>query len=148
MNEQEIEREQVKCVFGLCGGELADLPIADFPDAFDQFTYWYEGAPEWLEHDLADRWDREYRTVVACLLYGDAPSCEGWELISSHTTSGEAECWWCGDHTGNESERDGCELCEGEGLVYLGEGWAECVMRRLPTAEEIPDAAAEWQENG
>ena len=74
--------------------------------------------------------DREVRTAILECLFGEPDAPEGWERIASFTSSGEAECWWCGPGTGNEDERDECKLCEGDGLIYLGEGYAEVIFRR------------------
>ena len=124
----DIERERVACVFGLGGGELH---VADerFPDAWDGsegIAYWYEGVPEYAS-EL--RHLDEARTAIICSLFGDPEPPTDWEQAASFSSSGEAACWWCGDGTGNEEHRPGCKLCEGDGLVYLGDGWCEVVYR-------------------
>lgn len=154
----DLERERIACVFGLGGGELHEAH-AEFPDEWDGvIAYWYDGPPEYatelkdanivecstcagIGYD-ADRdadcracdglghHDREVRTAILDCLYGEPEPREGWERIASFTSSGEAECWWCGDGSGNEDERPNCPLCEGDGLIYLGDGWAEVVLRR------------------
>ena len=50
--------------------------------------------------------------------------------MGCYTSSGESECWWCGPGTGNEGDQSECKLCEGDGYVYLGDGWREVVYRR------------------
>ena len=147
MTEQQVEREQVQNVFGLGGGELAD-------DAWDGVSlYWYEGPPEYATADGLDGLDldddSEYRTALVCCLFGAPPAPDGWSVAGSYTTSGEADCWWCGPGTDwdGSDEQDrvrgetattnthyrgkvDCPLCEGDGWVYLGDGWAEVVYRR------------------
>ena len=120
----DLERERVACAFGLGGGELH---VADerFPDEWDGLVaYWYEGVPEYaseLRHlDGA-------RTALMCSMFGLPEPPTGWVQVASFSSSGEAACWWCGNGTGNEADRPGCKLCEGDGLVYLGDGWSEVV---------------------
>ena len=134
MTDEEIEREQIKAVFCLGGGELEDEPWGDV-------QYWYEGCPSYLgTPDYTDRYSREYRTGVQCLLYaGELKAPEGWEIMSSYTTSGECECG-C-QHTVYQAKLDkgvsddapdpDCPVCEGDGLIYIGDGWAEVVYRAL-----------------
>ena len=127
----DLERERVACVFGLGGGELHE-PHPDFPDEWDgtdRVTYWYEGPPDYameLRHD-----DAEVRTAILDCLFGFPEPPEGWKRVAAFSSSGERECWWCGDGTCNEAERDACKLCEGDGLIYLGDGWHEVVYRRV-----------------
>lgn len=66
---------------------------------------------------------------MECLFGHPAPP-SGWKQIASFSSSGEASCWWCGDGTGNETSRSTCKLCDGNGTVFLGDGWAEVVLRR------------------
>jgi len=157
--EHDLEQERVACVFGLGGGELHE-PHPDFADEWDGvIAHWYDGPPEYatelrdahmvecaacngsgVDDDLEDcescdgrgLEDREVRTAILDCLYGEPEPPEGWARIASFTSSGEAECWWCGDGTGNEDQRDECDLCEGDGLVYLGDGMAEVIFRRKP----------------
>ncbi len=73
----------------------------------------------------------EVRTAILYCLFGMPEPPEGWERLGSYGSSGESECWRCGDGTGNEEQRKSCLLCEGDGLIYLGSGWHKVVMRRL-----------------
>lgn len=41
-----------------------------------------------------------------------------YKLVLVYHASEESECPWCGTGTGNEDTRDGCALCEGDGLLY------------------------------
>lgn len=133
--EIDIERERIQCVFGLGGGELHE-PHADFPDEWDGpegIAYWYEGVPDYVSlGELALDFDDEARTAITDCLFGFPEPPEGWKRVASFSSSGEAACWWCagdaGGGTGNEDERDGCQLCEGDGAIYLGEGWCEVVF--------------------
>lgn len=50
--------------------------------------------------------------------------------------SGEADCWHCGSGTSNEAARGECALCEGDGLVYLGDGMCEVVYSKVTKSEE------------
>ena len=128
--EIDFDRERVACVFGLGGGELHE-PHRDFADA-EQWdgviAYWYEGVPEYAT-ELRDHFAA--RTAILECLFGYPEPPTGWRQVAAFTSSGEASCWWCGDGTGNEGERDGCKLCEGDGVVYLGEGWCEVVYVRV-----------------
>lgn len=159
----DLERERIACVFGLGGGELHEAH-AEFPDEWDGvIAYWYDGPPEYAtelkeanivecstcggigydaERDADCRIcdgvghdDREVRTAILECLYGEPEPPDGWERIASYSSSGEASCWWCGDGSGNEDERATCKLCEGDGLVYLGDGWAEMVFRRVESED-------------
>jgi len=132
MTEQQIEREQVANVFCLGGGELHE-PDPDFPDAWDNyFAYWHEEAPEWADEsdrDGADPW--ECRTAYACVLFGGPKVPKGWELVRSFISSGEADCWYDGAGTDAEAPSPDCPLCEGDGYVYLGDGWAVLLFRPI-----------------
>ena len=130
LKDIDIERERVACVFGLGGGELH---VADdrFPDEWDGpggIAYWYEGVPEYASE--LRHLDGPRTAIICCMLGHPAPPT-GWEQVASFTSSGEAACWWCGEGTGNEDDRPGCTLCEGDGLVYLGDGWCEAVYLHL-----------------
>jgi hypothetical protein len=135
-----LDRERIACVFGLGGGELHE-PHPDFPDEWDDvIAYWYEGVPEYVAlADLDLDHDDEVRTAILDVLFRYPEPPEGWERVASFSNSGERECWWCsegaGDGTGNEDQRDECDLCEGDGVVYLGEGWCEVVYRRREQTE-------------
>ena len=123
--EIDIERERIQCVFGLGGGELHEAH-ADFPDEWDGvIAWWYEGVPDYAT-ELGDLDDGARTAIIDCM-FGFPESPEGWKRVASFSSSGERDCWWCGDGTGNEDERDVCQLCEGDGVVYLGEGWCEVV---------------------
>ena len=136
MSTIDIDRERVACVFGLGGGELR-VPHPEFPDAEgwdDVIAHWYEGVPDYAV-ELADLDDA--RTAILDCMFGVPTPPPGWGLVASFTSSGEAECWWCGsgsaaagagDGTGNEDEQGECPLCEGDGLVYIGDGWREVVL--------------------
>lgn len=124
MTDEEIEREQIKAVFFLDDSELEDEPWGDI-------QYWYEGCPSYLgTPDYTDMYSREYRTGVQCLLYaGELKAPEGWEIMSSYTTSGERVC--CCEGPRFDTPNPDCPLCEGDGLIYIGDGWAEVVYRAL-----------------
>lgn len=120
-----LERERVEVVFRLTGGELHDRH-PKFPDEWDDvFAYWYEGTPEYAE----DLDDTDCRTAVVDCLYGFPDVPEGWEQVAAFSSSGETQCL-C---EGGEPE---CPLCEGDGTVYLGDGWHEVVYRRVEKSEE------------
>lgn len=151
-----LDRERIECGFGLGGGELHQADER-WPDDWDGiFVNWYDGAPEYAE-DLRDAHlvecaacngtgtdndqgdcercygrgleDREVRTVILDVLFGFPEPPPGWERIASLRSSGETECGWCGDGCGNEDQRESCDLCEGDGLGYLGDGMAEVASR-------------------
>jgi len=153
LTEIDIERERMACAFCLGGGELHE-PHPDFPDEWDgTIAYWYEGTPEYAteyrdEHDC--------RTALMSVSAGLPSPPDGWELLGTHTASGEAECWWCGPGTGWDGSDEQvlaehhaemptptgyrgdpkCKLCGGDGHVYLGGGWAEVVFARLEDEDE------------
>ena len=70
--------------------------------------------------------DPEVNSDGSIDIYFAPEAPEGWEQIASYGSSGEAECWCCG----SDREEETCLLCEGDGIVYIGEGWAEVVYRR------------------
>jgi len=120
VTEEELDKERIECVFCV---ELIE-------ESWKGFAYWYEGLPDYIR-DPHDGY--VYRTVIIQELWGKVATPEGWERHDAYTSSGEGECRWCGDGTEYHSEHDGhdpgCELCEGDGLVYLGNGWREVVIR-------------------
>ena len=159
----DLDRERTAGVFALGGGELHE-PDPLFPDEWDGppgagIAYWYDGPPEYatelrdaehipcpacggkgvVQDEVCEACEgpgyrlHEVRTAILCGLFG-LPDPPGWERIASFSTSGEASCWFCGDGTGNEGERAGCPLCEGDGCVYIGDGWAEVVFRKLESS--------------
>lgn len=170
MNEIELERERVACVFGLGGGEL-NTPHPDFPDSEgwdgpDGIAHWYNGVPEYatelrdahevecehcggdgIDPDTGDECevcdgrgdlDVEVRTAILDCMFGFPEPPAGWERIASFSSSGEASCWWCAagavdDGNGNGVAKTTCPLCEGDGLVYIGDGWREVVYASDPT---------------
>lgn len=130
--ERRIEREQVANVFSLGGGELSEKP-------WGRFRHWFDGPPSWAGRtEYPDMYDGEveYRTVLICEMYGEHDTPNGWRRLNTYRSSGEADCWWCGDGTDYVSEHKGehdpkCKLCEGSGYVYLGDGWGEVVYKRV-----------------
>lgn len=118
--------ETVRCVFGLGGGELEDGRFAG--------ELWHEGAPDYAKSECrefarevgANPW--QIRTVLTSELYGEIATPRGWMRLAHYADSGERDCWWCGEGTGNEGDRAKCKLCEGDGYVYLGDGWREIVF--------------------
>lgn len=132
MGDDNLERDRIACVFGLGGGELHQADDR-FPDEWDGvFEHWYDGVPDYVSlSELGLDNDDEVRTAILDVLFGPPEPPPGWRFVASYTSSGEAACWWCGDGTGNEEARDACTLCEGDGYVYLGDGWAEVVFVRI-----------------
>lgn len=130
--EHELERARVEIVFGLDGGELEHEPWENVS------SYWYESVPEWASKDFDTRHSAssDYRTAVRYCMYGIPTAPEGWEFVKEYLHSGEAECWCMLDRApqGNASDRadPSCPLCEGDGYIYLGDGWCEVVYRRIP----------------
>ena len=142
-----IERQRLECIFTLGGGEL-HTPHADFPDPWDNLAPgWYEGAPDYYSNPDAPSW--ECRTLLGWV---QGPSeIDGWRLLETFMTSGEAECWFCGhgtDWDGSDEQDKApadtctgyrgnpeCKLCEGSGYVYLGDGWYEAIY--VSTDEEV-----------
>lgn len=148
----DIERAQIACVFGLGGGELHE-PDERFPDEWDGLiAYWYEGVPDYAT-EL--RHQDEARTALLYCLFGFPEAPVSWTQVASFSSSCERECLWCGPGTDWDGtvEQEGareadpitatgyrgrpeCPLCEGDGYVYLCEGWCEvvCVPSRATTA--------------
>jgi hypothetical protein len=155
-DDPQIHRSQVECVFGLGGGEL-HVTHGRFPDPWDgQIEFWYLGPPDYAEdlkgaerincpacdghHDHDDgecpecdgtgHLDLEIRTAILDCLFGFPDPPEGWEMIATFSSSGEAECWAC--RADGEGEPDpACQLCDGGGHVYIGDGWHEVVYRQV-----------------
>jgi hypothetical protein len=137
LTEAEKEHASVEAVFGLTGGELNDSPCP-LDDGDHVHRYWYDGAPEYAASDYRND-SRRLVTLVACELWGEVKVDQGWDRVASFTSSGEAACPWCGDGTGNEEGREDCHLCEGDGLVYLGDGWREIVFAEQPVLHRPED---------
>mgnify|MGYP001606612710 CR=1 FL=1 len=132
MDEAQIERQRIEMVFGLTGGELGNEPWTYTADGVDTaFPYWYDGAPDYVErHDVSDLHCREYRTAVVDELCGLSDTPNGWERRMRFASSGETECG-CKQDESHDGEPDpDCLLCEGDGIVYIGDGWAEVVYRK------------------
>ena len=145
MTDIDLDRERIACVFGLGGGEL-HVPHPEFRDEWDGpkgIAHWYEGVPDYAT-DLADLDDA--RTAILDCMFGVPEPPPGWKVVASFASSGEAECW-CGEG-GGDDDREECPLCEGDGIIYIGDGWREVVMVRelewshLPrlSAGPVPDA--------
>lgn len=132
-----IDRESitVEAVFGLTGGELESEPLQLKDRAY---RYWYEGVPDYVTSEFRnDR--RPLKTVIVCELYGQISPPEGWSRVATYRSSGECPCPWCGEGTGNEEGRDDCTLCEGDGYLYLGDGWCEVVLAKEPVLARPED---------
>lgn len=122
MDSAEVERERIECLFGLGGGELEDEP-------WGEYAYWYEGSPEYVA-SAQEKNGYVYRTVIAyCLFSQPKPPEDGWKLVEVYPVS-EADCWRDGAGTEAENPSPDCPLCEGEGTIFLGEGWAEAVFHK------------------
>lgn len=137
LTEAEKEHASVEAVFGLTGGELNDSPCP-LDGGGRTYRYWYDGPPEYAAGDYRDE-RRRLITVAACELYGSVEAPSGWERINTFSTSGETSCPWCGDGTGNEEGREDCLLCEGDGYVYIGDGWREIVFAKNPITHQPED---------
>lgn len=127
MTDEELSRMEMEVVFRLESGELSDefWPLSDRPEDEDRgFAYWYEGIPHYAMRDYPDRFDAIYRTAIAFELFGRAKTPEGWERVSSYSSSGGGPCW-CGENNPD------CPLCEGQGEVFVGDGWHEVVYREI-----------------
>jgi hypothetical protein len=134
------ETAQIAEVFGLTGGELESEPwrstaIKETSGTLYEVNsfWWYEGAPEWSE--LAKDTSFEYRTQVRDILFGEPETVlqpGDWQLVATYLNSGETEC-----HHADAGIADAdCPLCEGDGFIYIGDGWAEVVYRRPVALEE------------
>ena len=129
-----LETARIAEVFGLTGGELADEVWTETAAHEVSGTlyevkshWWYEGVPAWAEADYVDS-PYEYRTMVRDCLFGNPPArlSGKWEFVAAYQSSGETEC----HHRDAGIADANCQLCEGDGFVYLGDGWAEVVYRR------------------
>jgi len=161
------EREQIELVFGLGGGELSDEPwtyeytpkLYGYKGEDDSprkgvYHYWYECAPEYSgdhalipvgatqgsydEDDEGNLW--EWCTAITNVTFGPARVPIGWEFVAQFVSSGEAQCLCVGCEDLTDEDRAECPVCEGSGIVYLGEGMAEVVFRRLDEAAAPPES--------
>lgn len=93
-------------------------------------SYWYEGAPYYVDGDGAD-----CRTVIVDGVH-NLPAISGWELVSWHRASGAAPCPDCRERYDVSVP---CETCGhaspvGSGVIDAGLiSPIEAVYRRLPT---------------
>lgn len=153
--EVDLGREKVACVFTLDGGEL-HRPHPNFPDEWDGpggVRHWYTGVPSYTEGlngagrircrtcnsygdevdcpacDGSGQVEVEVRTAILNCIDGWPTPPRGWEQVASFSSSGEATCSWCA--SGVAPEGGVCKLCEGEGYIYIGDGWYEIVYRRM-----------------
>ncbi len=139
-SEHDLERERIACVFGLGGGELHEtddrFPDSEGWDGPEGIAYWYEGVPEYVTvAELGLDFDDEVRTAIVCCIFGHPAPPDGWRQVATYSSSGEAPCWCSGadDHDegdGDYDDAEGCKLCDGDGYVFLGDGWAEVVYVR------------------
>ena len=135
--ELELECERAKV---LTREDSYDLHAWDSADPQVGPAIWMEGVPDWIEQkELSDtRFDKRcgwddthvYRTAWVCELFGEEETPPGWERVESYTHSGETECY-CrdSDEATAEGGVPGCTLCEGDGLIYVGEGYREVIYR-------------------
>jgi len=90
--------------------------------------YWYDGAPDYAERDCeaaacaAGGDSLELRTALERRLFGADKPPRGWVEVASFRSSGEADCWCDGDES--------CRVCDGDGFIYIGDGWCEVVYSR------------------
>ena len=142
MTEEQIEIQQFAAFFGVCQSELASRAQwhDDDDDNNDDFSaapqLWYDGIPDWVDRRYTDfDFFREYRTgCYGDVPYGIGPAPRGWRVVRSFARGGERECSWCGYGTGRDGPDPECQLCEGDGLIYLGSA-AEVVYERVATDE-------------
>lgn len=133
MSPDELEIERIAAILSV---EASDLRRWNGETG----AFYYDGVPEWAASDFpafaaddcAD--GLEHRTVYT---FGDPASYprvdadfEGWTFVRSYNASVERECPWCGPGTGDEHRRAECKLCEGDGLIYEGDGFSEAVFSR------------------
>lgn len=137
MTERDIETERMHWVFGWTGGEAQDEPWDKIPA-----EYWMEGAPDYAE-EYNSRADPTgiYRTAIGYMV--ETLKIPGWEQVARFPTSGETDCPACGAGTDYASEHggehdDACEMCEGDGYLYIGDGYAEHVMRATGVVADPP----------
>lgn len=133
-DEQEQHVEQLRVITGRDYDSYARQD-----ERFGEHLFWDEDAPEWhaVDHDYA------YRTVVAYELF-EVATPEGWERDATYDL-GKGECWCVGDpHKSSGDTEAGpdsaCGVCEGDGLVWLGDGWREVVYRRHEREDDLDDA--------
>jgi len=148
-SEREIHLEQVRMLAG------EEYDYAGEGDWFEGMPC-IDGAPEWCELSPAARDGLDdthaYRTVFA---FGSPAAPKGWEKVVAYTHSGETACYcqhsaetehehewgheaagsngWpaCTNCAGSEEDHGHqcCQLCDGDGLIYIGDGWCETIYR-------------------
>lgn len=153
----KTERAQVEYVFGLTGGELDDSPcvLKDADGKAWHTAYHYDGAPEYATEYTKD-YDSEYFTLVRECLWGAPPEIlfdengSKFERVEIFGHSGETECPGQHEDEGDKVadahclQGDRCVMCgepkgESHGYIYLGDGWAEIVYRKVPTLADFPE---------
>lgn len=114
--------DQLLMVFGLDQSEV-DIVSQGSETVENPFLRSYEGTPSY-EQDPRDLYEEgvEYRTALTYEMFDRQDTPEGWERVARFNHSGETQCR-CEGHAD-------CPLCEGEGLVDIGDGWGETVYRR------------------
>ena len=141
----DVEKAQVKIVFGLTGGELEAAPLRYLrPKTWHDGTptgehkrawarYWYVGSPDYAPA-IARWWNGDVITIVIDEMFGSTPKkirARGkvWRKVARYTSSGKAECYYAGSVNNEDAA---CPICEAEigdrhGYAYLGDGWSEVV---------------------
>jgi len=129
MSSDTTETQQIETVFCLGGGELEDQP-------FEGFAYWYDGAPKYAAREVASEamtGAGYLRTLIAVgCEYGLPAVPDGWRLVRSFASSGEAQCWCVSD-----GPRKGCPVCEGDGIVYIGAAAEMVIEPEISGADDL-----------
>ena len=138
--------------------EDADVSDEEMGEPYTN-PYWYSGVPKWVAREIPHQDVYDFRTIVRCVSHGgayarlwDPFTNEAWELVETFTSSGETQCPLHDVEDAPETayENGRCVYCEAEritkrgedvtkhGHIYLGDGWAELVYRRVVVHHRIP----------
>lgn len=129
LTEEEVADRQIQALFG----EVDRCPADD--EWAGTWAHWYEGPPEYApEGDRYDAYDgHEYRTAIGYSITGPEHAIPGWMLVRSFASSGETSCHCVAE---TKAADPLCQLCEGDGNIYVGIAW-EALYRRVRESDEV-----------
>jgi len=112
------------------GEGVPEWMVDDYPKLLKAFRTKYPncGPNAWVDWSTINRLDDEddglYAKLWVCRNYGTgaaAPPEGMWYFLGSYALPPEQECIY--DHA-DDKDKDACQLCEGSGHIYHGDGYA------------------------